>query len=70
MGRKHTTCEVCWAGDVLTRGIDQCTHCESEWKRIIKAYNALITRYPGLRQYSVANIFERLVRRALAAKPQ
>ena len=62
---RHGTCEVCWSGDVKTRGIDQCAHCEAEWKRIIKAYNELLARYPRLRHFSVATIFERFVRHAL-----
>lgn len=65
MARAHKTCEVCWEGDVLTTGVDQCARCRNEWLRIVKAYNELLARYPKLRIYSVATVFERLVKRAI-----
>ncbi len=70
MGRSHKTCELCWEGDVLTEGFDRCARCKDEWLRIRKAYDELCTRYPAVRRFSVASIFERFVKRAIAARPK
>ncbi len=67
MGRSHQRCDICWHADVLTTGVDRCEHCEREWKRIVVAYNVLLNRFPKLRAYSIATLFERLVKRVLKA---